>query len=98
MKKLYISHPNVERSPEEEAEFKRKIVEKVSTYIDEIVTLLPEYPIDESRTYGITRLANSLKIMSAADVVYFAHGWENSRECVIQHMCALQYGLITIET
>lgn len=97
MKKLYISHPNVERSPEEEVEFKQKIVEKVSTYIDEIVTLLPEYPNDDPEAYDITLLVYSLAMMSAADVVYFAHGWENSRECVIQHMCALQYGLITIE-
>lgn len=97
MKKLYISHPNIERTMEEDAEFKQKIVERVSSYLDEMLILLPESPYFPSELSGMSRLVQMLTIMSEADVVYFSHGWETNRECVIQHICAKNYGLITIE-
>lgn len=38
-------------------------------------------------------LADSLKIMSDCDGVYFVDGWENARGCRIEHQAAEEYGL-----
>ena len=39
------------------------------------------------------REAESLELLSTADLVYFAKGWEEARGCRIEHMCAVQYEL-----
>ena len=42
-------------------------------------------------------LGKSLELLSTADCVYFAPGWENYRGCKIEHLCAEQYGIKIIE-
>lgn len=42
-------------------------------------------------------LGKSLELLSTADYVYFAPGWENYRGCKIEHLCAEQYGITIIE-
>lgn len=32
-------------------------------------------------------------VLADADVIYFADGWEDARGCVIEHECAIRYGL-----
>ena len=32
-------------------------------------------------------------VFEDADVIYFADGWEDARGCVIEHECAIRYGL-----
>ena len=31
------------------------------------------------------------------DIVYFAEGWQNTRGCVIEHECAVRYGIPIIK-
>ncbi len=38
-------------------------------------------------------LGKSLELLSNADVVYFAKGWEEARGCKIENMCAIEYGI-----
>jgi len=38
-------------------------------------------------------LAKSIELLSTADAVFFARGWETARGCIIEHMCAIQYGV-----
>ena len=33
----------------------------------------------------------------SADVAYFAKGWNEARGCKIEHTCAVEYGILTIE-
>jgi hypothetical protein len=42
-------------------------------------------------------LGRSLQLMSTADVVVFAPGWEGTRGCKIEQMCAESYGLTWID-
>jgi hypothetical protein len=42
-------------------------------------------------------LGKSLELLSTADVVYFAPGWENARGCKIENQCAIEYGITVIE-
>ena len=38
-------------------------------------------------------LGESLKFLGTADVAYFCKGWEQYRGCVIEHECAVRYGI-----
>ena len=38
-------------------------------------------------------LAESIKLMSDVDAVYFLKGWEEARGCKIEHEIAKQYGI-----
>lgn len=38
-------------------------------------------------------LGKSLELLSTADVVYFADGWQDYRGCKIEHDCAEAYGI-----
>ena len=42
-------------------------------------------------------LARSLQVMSKCDAVYFCHGWNQARGCVIEYNVALQYGVEIIK-
>lgn len=42
-------------------------------------------------------LGKSLELLSTADVVYFAKGWEDARGCRIENECAIEYGIAFIE-
>lgn len=45
--------------------------------------------------FPIFSLGESIKAMSYCDAVYFCKGWEKHRGCVIEHLCAIFYGLKT---
>ena len=41
-------------------------------------------------------LGKSLELLSNADVAYFAPGWKDARGCIIEHDCAIAYGIQSI--
>ena len=38
-------------------------------------------------------LGKSIELLSTADAVYFADGWNNARGCRIEHQVAVDYGI-----
>lgn len=38
-------------------------------------------------------LSEAIALLSHADCVVFAEGWEDARGCRIEHMCAEEYGI-----
>lgn len=42
-------------------------------------------------------LGTAISLMSSADVVFFAKGWENSRGCKIERQVAESYGIECVE-
>ena len=41
-------------------------------------------------------LGESLKLLSQADVAFFAKGWNEARGCKIENTCAIEYGIKVI--
>ena len=41
-------------------------------------------------------LGKSLELLADADVAYFAPGWNDARGCIIEHDCAIAYGIESI--
>lgn len=44
-----------------------------------------------------TKKQRKKRLLSTADVAYFAKGWEEARGCKLEHECAIQYGIDVIE-
>lgn len=42
-------------------------------------------------------LGKSIEMLATADIAYFARGWKDARGCRIEHQCAEEYGIHTIE-
>ena len=98
MKKLFISQPMKGKSDEEILKERNKAIAKAERLCDDAVEVLDSFfqgaPADAKPLWF---LGKSLEVLSQADVVYFAPGWEDARGCRIEHQCAVEYGIDRIE-
>lgn len=99
MKKLFISQPMKGKTDEEILREREQAVREAEKYLKENGMQEEVQLIDsffQSAPVGarpLWFLGKSLELLSTADLVYFAKGWEKARGCRIEHMCAVQYEL-----
>ena len=98
MKKLFISQPMNGKTDEEILSARKKAIESAERLVGEPVEVIDSFfqsaPVDAKPLWF---LGKSLELLSTADVVYFAKGWENARGCRIENTCAIEYGITVIE-
>ena len=98
MKKLFISQPMKGKSDEEILAEREKAVAEAQKMVGEPVEVVDSFfqsaPADARPLWF---LGKSLELLSTADVVYFADGWQDARGCKIEHLCAVEYGIERIE-
>lgn len=94
MKKLFISQPMRGKTNEEILAVRERAIESAERNLGEKVEVIDSFfkdaPVDANPLWY---LAKSLELLSTADVVYFAKGWEEARGCRIENACAIEYGL-----
>lgn len=94
MKKLFISQPMNGKSDEEiKKERQEALLQAVEKYGEEVELIDSFFENAPHDAKPLWFLGKSLELLSTADVVYFANGWENARGCKIEHKCAMEYGL-----
>lgn len=94
MKKVFISQPMANKTLEEIKTERSRIEKEIKAFfpdVEFIDSIFDTYP-------GLVNaplwcLAKALELLSYADLVYFAEGWEKARGCVIEHKCAVDYGI-----
>lgn len=98
VKKLFISQPMKGKSDEEilavREEAIKRATEMVKCDVEVIDSFFKDAPVEAKPLWY---LAKSLELLAEADVAYFAEGWDEARECKIEHECAVQYGIDRIE-
>ena len=98
MKKLFISQPMKDKSDDEILAEREKAIKSAEELLGEPVEVIDSFfqsaPADARPLWF---LGKSLKLLSTADVVYFAKGWEEARGCKIENTCAIEYGITVIE-
>lgn len=98
MKKLFISQPMRGKTDEEIKAARARAIESVERHLGEPVEALESYFEDFGPdTPPLYYLGESIKLLSEADVVYFAPGWDEARGCKIENTCAIEYGITVIE-
>lgn len=94
MKKLFISQPMNGKTDTEILEAREKAIKSVESELGEKVEVIDSFfrnaPV---KAKPLWFLGKSLELLSEADVVYFAKGWEEARGCKIEHQCAVDYGI-----
>mgnify|MGYP001863534906 FL=1 len=98
MKKLFISQPMKDKTDDEIlAERSNAIQAAKDSLKDEIEVIDSFFQSAPADAKPLWYLGESLKLLSTADVAYFAPGWEKARGCKIENTCAKEYGIPTIE-
>ena len=98
MKKLFISQPMNGKTNEEILAVREKAIKSAERNIGEPVEVIDSFFKDvPHEAKPLWFLGKSLELLSTADVVYFAPGWENARGCRIENQCAIEYGITVIE-
>jgi hypothetical protein len=94
MKKLFISQPMKGKTDKEILKERMTAIEKAKEFTGEDVEVLETFfdNFDENAK-PLHYLAESIKFLANADVVYFASGWNTARGCKIEHHCAREYGI-----
>ena len=97
MKKLFISQPMNGKTNEEILEVRKKAIESAERNLGERVEVIDSFfqdaPVNANPLWF---LAKSIELLSTADVVFFAKGWEEARGYRIENTCAIEYGIETI--
>lgn len=93
--RLFISQPMRDKTDEEIKSERNEIIQRVKErYPNEEIEVIDSFfesaPHDAKPLWF---LGKSLELLSTADIVYFARGWENYRGCAIEHKCVMEYGL-----
>lgn len=94
MKRVFISQPMNGR-PDQEIKKERKMLLNraalaMGETVEEVDSFFENVPHDARPLWF---LGKSLELLSTADVVVFADGWEYARGCRIEHTCAIEYGI-----
>lgn len=88
--RIFISQPMYDKT-DEEIKAKRHEVEEIfgsdAEIIDSFVENVPR------ETSPLWYLGEAIKKLDDADIVYFCKDWQHYRGCVIEHECAVRYGL-----
>lgn len=98
MKKLFISQPMKGKSDANILAERLKAIKIAEEKIGEPVEVLDTF-FKGAPVYAkpLWLLGKSIELLSLADIAYFATGWTESRGCKIEHTCAVEYGIDTIE-
>lgn len=98
MKKLFISQVMRGKTDKEILAERENAIKEAEKIIGEPVEVIDSFfqsaPVDAKPLWF---LGKSIELLSTADVVYFAPGWEEARGCRIEHECAKEYGIDRIE-
>ena len=98
MKKLFISQPMRDKTDEEILAVREQAIKSAKEFLGEDVIVIDSY--FQNVSYDVKPLwflGKSIELLSTADVVYFAKGWEEHRGCRIENTCAIEYGIKVIE-
>lgn len=96
MKKLFISQPMKGKTTEEILKEREKAIKKAKEILGEDVEVIDNYFVIYNGK-PLHYLAKSIEFLADADIAYFADGWVGARGCIIEHMCAKQYGIKIID-
>lgn len=94
MKKIFLSHGMANKTEEEIRKEIAQIQTLLTNSYNNDFVILDSYLTYEKNP--VKCLAQSINIMSEADIVCFFGDWENYRGCCIEHDVCKKYGIPTM--
>ena len=90
MKRVFISIPMRDKTGKQIKEDLEKVKRKVIDRFDDVEFIDNYFPEDQQGS-PVMMLGKSIMLMSDADLIFFADGWESARGCRIEHEVAMAY-------
>ena len=92
--KVFISQPMRGKTYEQVMEERHELVELMGSSVEEPVIIIDSVFKDfNPGTHPLIYLAESIRLLSEADVLFMMPGWEKANGCVIERECALRYDI-----
>lgn len=92
MKKLFISQPMRGKTEAEITKERVEAIAKARELVNDEISVLDTY-FSNYDGHPLKFLAKSIDKLAEADIVFFAKGWKDARGCMIEHACAVEYGI-----
>lgn len=92
---VFISQPMSGKSDAEILAVREEVKDVIRGKYGDNVFIIDSFI--KSNKSPVYMLGTAISLMSSADVVFFAKGWENSRGCKIERQVAESYGIKCIE-
>lgn len=97
MKKLFISQPMNGKTDDEILKERSIAIEEAKEILGGEIEVIDTFYTDFTPdAKPLEYLSRSIKDLASADIAYFVDGWQEKRGCVIEHKCAISYGIPTI--
>lgn len=97
--KIFISQPMKNKTNEEIKAERNYLIncakKEYGDNVEAIDSFFEDAPHDANPLWY---LGESIKKLSEADVAVFSKDWESARGCIIEHKCALEYGVEIMES
>ena len=93
MKKLFISQPMRDKTNDEIERERKEARIKAEVTIGEVEILDSFFKDAPHDAKPLWYLGEAIKLLGEADIAYFCKDWEYHRGCVIEHECAVRYGI-----
>lgn len=96
-KKVFISQPMRGLDEGEIQRVRSEAVVYAENYLGEEVREIPSYFEGGNKLNPVAALGMAIKLMSDADLIIFCHGWQDARECCVEHTVAVEYSMTVKE-
>lgn len=95
--KLFISQPMRDKTDEQIKQERVKALHWVEANVpvmngEEVEVIDSFFENAPAKATPLWYLGESIKLLGAADIVYFCKDWEKYNGCTIEHECAVRYG------
>jgi hypothetical protein len=98
--KIFISQPMKDKTQEEITLERNEAIDYLKKVYGDDIEIIDSYFEDYNPENGcvpLKFLAKSIEMLADADLAYFIKGWDQTRGCVIENECAVQYGIKVVE-
>ena len=96
MKRVFISQPMSGKTDVEILTTRAEAAQKAQEYLGEPIEILDSFRAKQL-VQSLQVIGQSITMMSQADLAVFIKGWEKDKGCKIEHLCATEYGINTLE-
>ena len=94
MNKIFISQPMRGLSDEEIKANREKAISFIKDKFGEDADVISSFFEGESAPDNpLELLGHSISLLNGANYIYMCAGWEKARGCIIEHECAMRYGI-----
>lgn len=91
MLKVFLSQPMNGLTDEEILKKREYYKNIIKEKINDDICLIDSILKNVDKNHPVYYLGESIKLLSDADIVCFAKGWENTRGCLIERLVAEKY-------